>query len=100
MCPHRNKNICDITNSNCPWSYWCGAISNYKERDSCKKYCKFLKEEEEKQIPVGYYKVKFSRHGCLYIDFKGTTIKVKNPFEDVPKFVKVKKTKTSFKLEK
>ena len=99
MCEYRDKNICNLTNSICPWAYWCGNISGYKERESYKKYCKFFKQEDEK-VPSGYCKIEFERHGFLYIKFNDQVIKVKNPFEDIPKFVKVKKTKTSYKLVK
>ena len=99
MCQYRNKNMCSLSNSICPWAYWCGNISNYKERESYKRYCKFLKQEEEK-VPSGYFKVEFERHGFLYINFNNSIIKVKNPFDDIPKCVKVKKTKTSYKLAK
>ena len=99
MCQYRNKNMCSLTSSICPWAYWCGNVKNYKERESYKYYCKFLKQEEEK-VPDGYYKVEFERHGFLYINFDHSTIKIKNPFEDIPKFVKVKKTKTSYKVSK
>lgn len=99
MCKYREGQICNITHSNCPWAYWCGHISAFKERESCKKYCKLLKEEEQK-VPEGHYKVKFERHGFLYIDFNNQILKIKNPFEDVPSFVKIKKYKTSYKLAK
>lgn len=100
MCQYRKENKCSLTNTICPWAYWCGKISGYKERDSYIKYCMLFKNEIEKEKPEGYYKVNFERHGYLYIDFNNEIIKVKNPFEDIPKFVKVKKTKTSYKLTK
>lgn len=99
MCEYRKENICNLTNLICPWSYWCGAISDYKERESYKTYCGILKKEENK-VPDGYYKVEFEKRGFLYIEFNDSIIKVKNPFDEVPKFVKVKKTKTSYKLSK
>ena len=99
MCRYREKNKCSLTNSICPWAYWCGNISDYKERESCKKYCKLLKEEEQK-VPEGYYKVEFERHGFLYINYKNATTKVENPFDEIPKFVKIKKYKSSYKLAK
>ena len=97
MCKNRKENICIITKNICPWAQWCGKISNWKERPGAEKYCKFLKEE---QTPEGYYKVEFERHGFLYVNYNNVIIKIENPFEDVPKFVKVKKTKVSYKLTK
>lgn len=98
MCKYRSERMCTLTNSNCPWAYWCGNVSGYKERESYKKYCKFIKEEENK-IPDGYYKVEFVRRGYLYIKYKDDEIiKVKNSFDEIPKFVKVKKYKASYKV--
>lgn len=97
MCKNRKENLCIITGNICPWAQWCGRLSIWKERDGASKYCKLLKDEP---VPDGYYKVEFERHGFLYILFEEDVIKVKNPFNDIPKFVKVKKTKTSYKLTK
>lgn len=97
MCKNRKDNLCLITNNNCPWAFWCGKLSVYKERAGAEKYCGYLQEEE---TPEGFYKVEFERHGYLYINYKDNVIKVQNPFDDVPKFIKVKKTKTSYKLSK
>lgn len=97
MCKNRKDNLCLINNSRCPWSQWCGHLHVWKERSGAEKYCKLLKDEP---VPQGFYKVEFERHGFLYIKYNNVTIKVLNPFDDVPKFVKVKKTKTSYKLTK
>ena len=45
------------------------------------------------KIPSGYYKVRQERKGYLYIDYDDVTIKVRNPFNYIPVYVKVKKTK-------
>lgn len=100
MCKYRIRNKCSLTEVICPWAFWCGAIRDYKERDSYKTYCKILKNATVKEKPDGYYDVKFERHGYLYVDFNGEVIKVENIFNDIPKFVKIKKTKTSYKVMK
>lgn len=100
MCQYRKQKMCSKTNTVCPWAFWCGTIHDYKDRDSCNTYCKILKEEREKEKPKGFHEVKFERHGFLYVDFNGLVIKVKNPFENIPKFVKIKKEKTSYKVIK
>ena len=100
MCEYRINNKCSLTEVICPWAFWCGAIHDYKQRDSYKTYCNILKKEIEKEKPKGFHEVKFERHGFLYVDFDGLVIKVKNPFENIPKFVKIKKEKTSYKVIK
>lgn len=97
MCEYREDNHCKKTGGICPWLQWCGKINAYKERPGMNEYCKFLKEDNEK-IPEGYFKVEFERQGYLYITFKNDIIKVKNPFDYIPKFVKVKKNKLVYKL--
>ena len=100
MCKYRIRNKCSLTEVICPWAFWCGNVRDYKERDSYKTYCKILKDATVKEKPDGYYDVKFERHGYLYVDFNGEVIKVENIFNDIPKFVKIKKTKTSYKVIK
>lgn len=97
MCKYRDGNHCKKTGDICPWSQWCGKINAYKERPGAEQYCKFLKKEE---TPDGYYKVEFERRGYLYINFKNDIIKVLNPFDDIPNFVKVRKFKSTYKLSK
>lgn len=100
MCKNREGNHCKKTGNICPWSQWCGKINDYKERPGIEKYCKFLQSESIEQIPEGYYKVEFFRHGFLYVNFKNEIIKVENPFDDIPLFVKVKKYKSTYKLSR
>ena len=52
------------------------------------------------EIPVGYCRVRDERKGWLYIDINNETIKIKNPFDDIPLYVKVSKTKSGIKLRK
>lgn len=42
-----------------------------------------------KEIPKGSNRVLFERRGYLYIEYKDTTIKVKNTFKSVPEYVYV-----------
>ena len=52
-------------------------------------------------VPKGYYRVRFERRGYLYVDFGDKTVAIKNPFEDVPEFVKVSKLKNgTYRLKK
>ena len=54
----------------------------------------------EVEIPEGYNKVEYERHGYLYVDMGDGVVKIPNPFEDIPQFVKVSKTKTGYKVKK
>lgn len=51
------------------------------------------KIKEDLKIPKGYYKVRMERKGFLYIDIKGQTYKILNPFEETPLYVKAFKLK-------
>lgn len=97
MCKYRENNNCKATGNICPWAQWCGKLSVWKERAGSEKYCKYRKSEP---TPDGYYKVEFEKRGFLYINFQNEVIKVPNPFNDIPKFVKVKQLKNSYKLSR
>lgn len=59
------------------------------------------KVKENAEAPEGYYKVCFEKRGNLYIDVNGYIEIVKNPFDNVPLYVKVIKLKNGkFKLKK
>lgn len=56
----------------------------------------------QEPIPDGYCRVEFERHGDLYVRVDADTVTpIKNPFDDIPKFVKVSKAKNgSYKIKK
>lgn len=90
MCNYLNKNICLITNSNCPFVYYCNKIKNWKILSSMPKKCKI---QEKIEIPKGFYKVIMERKGYLYVEINGQTYKILNPFDNVPLYVKATKLK-------
>jgi hypothetical protein len=97
-CKYRYEgNKCKAINSICPFVYYCGKINGYKELERAKSGCKYMNEVE---IPDGYKKVEYERHGYLYVNLGDFVLKVENPFDDIPQFVKVIKTKTGYKLKK
>lgn len=101
-CAYRTDNNCSFTGKSCPWVYWCGKIAGYKERDGINTYCKYIKQAS---IPVeyssnGYYMVEFERKGYLYVTVNGQTLKILNPFDYIPKYVKVYQSKGIWKIKK
>lgn len=96
-CSYRNGQICNFTKNNCPWVYWCGKIAAYKERDGSDKYCKYRKQEI---IPSGYSKVEFEKRGYLYITIDNQTLKLPNPYDYIPKYVKLYQSKGNWKIKK
>ena len=97
-CKYRYEgNQCKAMNSECPFVYYCGRIQAYKELERAKFGCKYMNEVE---IPEGCKKVEYERHGYLYVDMGNDVIKIPNPFEDIPQFVKVSKTKTGYKVKR
>lgn len=61
------------------------------------KYCKV---STNVQVPDGYNKVLFERNGCLYVKVDDQTIKMLNPFDYIPEYVKVYKSKGELKIKK
>ena len=96
-CVYRELNNCKKTNNICPWVSWCGKINGWKERSGMEKYCKYL---QNKDVPHGYYAVEFERKGFLYVLINNETIKIKNPFNLIPDYVKVYKSKGEWKIKK
>lgn len=61
------------------------------------KECKINSNQD---APKGYNKVLFERKGFLYISNENQTIKIKNPYDYIPSFVKIFKTKDEWKIKK
>lgn len=65
--------------------------------NSMPKNCKV---QDSIKPPKGWYKVRMERKGYLYVDINNQTIKLSNPFDYVPIFVKISKLKNgSFKIK-
>lgn len=97
MCNYVRKNKCAITNEICPFMYYCTKRNIWKQATNMPEKCKVA---EMKEVPKGYYKVLFEKHGKLYIAVENRTEVINNPFDSVPLYVKIYKTKTGIKLKK
>ena len=91
MCEYVNNNQCRITQSVCPYMYYCDKINGFRSSTNMPKDCKVKQKAE---VPYGYYKIQSERKGWLYIDYNNITIKVKNPFNHTPLYVRVRKMKS------
>lgn len=90
MCEYVKENKCSITSQICPYIYYCDKIHSYRPSKYMPTDCKIKQKIE---TPKGYYKVRQERKGFLYIDYGDITIKVKNPFNYIPRYVKVAQEK-------
>lgn len=98
MCEYVKENVCVIQNDICPFVYYCTKINGYKPLKSMPQNCKV---KQNTDVPYGYKRAIMSRKGYLYIDMGDFTIKVANPFDDIPLFVKVTTNKNGeYKLKK
>ena len=99
-CKYRvDGNKCQVTNGVCVVVYWCSKVSAYKELSNAKDICRHLRMAEDIVVPDGYIKVEFVRHGKLYMNIDGIIRSYENPFDYIPQYVKVKKTKNGYKFE-
>lgn len=100
-CEYRvDGNKCQATNGVCVVAYWCSKVSAYKEMSNAKDICKYLRAAMENVVvPDGCTKVEFVRHGKLYINIDDTVRPYENPFDYIPQYVKIKKTKNGYKIE-
>ena len=90
MCEYVNGNICQVTNTVCPYMSYCSKIKGYKPLRSMPNNCP---QKIKAKIPVGYNRVIQERKGKLYIDVEGQAVIVSNPFDYTPSYVKVIKLK-------
>lgn len=91
MCEYAKENKCIVTNEVCPWMYWCNKRQIYKPSRHMPQNCNIKARVE---VPKGYYKVRMERKGYLYVDIDNCTYKIKNPFDDIPLYVKATKLKS------
>ena len=97
MCEYVQLNKCSISGEVCPFMYYCNKLRIWKPLKSMPEKCNI---KENFEIPKGYCKVRFERKGYLYVDINNQTFAIKNPFDDVPKYVKATKTKNGWRLRK
>lgn len=91
MCEYVDKNVCQITQQVCPWRYLCPKDGTWKDNKYIPQDCKIKRQAE---VPAGYRRVREERKGWLYIDLGEQTIRVKNPFDHTPLYVRVRKLKS------
>lgn len=91
MCEYADKNVCKVTNGICPWMYLCPEDGTWKPNNYMPSDCKVKRKAA---IPAGYKRVVDCRSNWLYIDLGEHTIRVKNPFDHTPLYVRVKKLKS------
>ena len=97
MCEYvKNENKCSINNQPCPYMYFCSTHQIWKPLKSMPINCNMKKKAE---APKGYTVVRDERKGWLYLDVDNQTIMLKNPFDYVPRFVKLSKTKEGWKIK-
>lgn len=90
MCEYVKDNTCEITKQVCPWRYLCPKDGQWKNNKYMPANCKV---KLNIQVPEGYNKVREERKGWLYIDVENETIRIKNPFDYTPLYVRIKKLK-------
>ena len=91
MCNYVKENKCLITSQVCPYVYYFDKTRGYKPSSNMPQDCKVKQTAE---IPAGYCRVRDVRKDYLYIDYGEITIKVKNPFDYTPLYVRVRRMKS------
>lgn len=91
MCEYVRGNQCRVTQATCPYMYFCEKIQGFRPSTSMPADCKVKQKAE---TPKGYCRVRDERKGWLYIDYNDITVKVKNPFDHVPLYVRIKVLKS------
>lgn len=97
MCPYAYYNLedgveylyCKKQKDVCPFSRFCTTRNKIIPTNS-QEYCKI---RNKKEIPDGFFEVRFEKKGFLYVEYKDRVLKLKNPYDFIPPYVKVGKNK-------
>lgn len=81
--------ICEETHTYCAFQRFCRKVNQWIETEAAKE-CKVMRNKE---IPKGAYKVVDMRRGNLYVLVGDTIILLSNPYETIPDYVYLTKTK-------
>lgn len=92
MCSYLNlsNGVCNITNQSCPYTYFCNRTYTIQPSKNIPDNCKI---KQNRECPIGYYKVCFERRGKLYVQVNEYVELIDNPYDFVPSFVKLTKLK-------
>lgn len=102
MCPYvkiigyQDMPICEKKNTVCPMMRRCTTRTTWlplNGMDGCK-----IKNEVE--MPKGAYKVRFKKHGILYIEVGDQIVTLAYNGEDTPQYVFLTKRNGEYKLKK
>lgn len=98
MCEYVKSNMCQILHEQCPWMYICPKTGQWTPNQKMPADCKVKRSQ---QVPASYSKVEFEKDGYLYVNLGEMTVKVLNPFADIPLFVKCHANKDgTYKIQK
>ena len=98
MCEFVKENKCTITDTICPFVYWCDKLQIWRANKNMPKECRVKVQNIVKH--KGKYQVRNCRKNCLYVDIEGITYKLENPFDFVPDYVDVRKQNGEYKIKK
>ncbi len=102
MCPYvkikgyHEMPFCEKQNSVCPMMRRCSEKMMWlplKSMDGCK-----IKNETE--LPKGAHRVRFKKHGMLYVEYDNSVIAIPYDKDDTPKYVFLTKRNGVIKIKK
>ena len=85
---------CTLTNQRCAFVRYCGKVGDIINTDNCEKNCKTFLEKEANvgKTNITPNKVLFEKRGKLWVEESADqVVVVENPYDYVPKFVKLLK---------
>lgn len=87
--------MCKITQTKCPYTYFCDRLNTWRLSKYAPNNCPV---EQKQKKPKEGYKVLFERHGYLYVSIDNQAISIKNPFNEIPLYVKVIKKDGKYEI--
>lgn len=102
MCPHvkiinyKEPPVCEVNNGICPYMRRCTTQMTWLPLNGMNG-CKI---KESFGIPKGAHKVRFKKHGMLYVEYGDHVITIPYEGEDTPAYVFLTKRNGVIKLKK
>lgn len=97
MCNCLIDNICNITKEACPYVYFCYKKNRYEPLRTMPNNCKV--KQPKVKVPRGYFEVVFERKGWLYVNVRGNLYKFRNPYGEIPPYVKLCKVNGAWAIK-
>lgn len=88
---------CRIMKDTCPLVRYCDKVNKLINNDFYEN-CRYYIMENGK-VKKGFSRVRFEKHGKLYVEVENTVVTFDNPYDEVPKEVEIIKVNNTYYIK-